>query len=95
MVITDGRSNTGVANIQRVSDTLSKQGVNIIAIGVGAAHQPELKALATDDKNIFTVGSLSQLKHAVWSVKRASCTGKVFNLNFKSTVEYNYSFISD
>ncbi|XP_066936875.1 uncharacterized protein [Clytia hemisphaerica] len=73
LVVTDGRSATGASNIKRASDALSKQGVNIIAIGVGAAYQTELKALATDDSNVFKVGSLSELKNALWSVKRASC----------------------
>lgn len=74
-MITDGRSSTGASNLKKISNTLSKQGVNIIAIGVGSANQDELKALATDDENVFKVGSLSQLKNAVWSVKRASCQG--------------------
>lgn len=74
-MITDGRSRTGAANLRKISSSLSKQGVNIIAIGVGSANQAELKALATDDENVFKVGSLSQLKNAVWSVKRASCQG--------------------
>lgn len=75
LVITDGRSSTGASNLKKISNTLSKQGVNIIAIGVGSVNQDELKALATDDENVFKVGSLSQLKNAVWSVKRASCQG--------------------
>ena len=74
-MITDGRSSTGASNLKKISNTLSKQGVNIIAIGVGSVNQDELKALATDDENVFKVGSLSQLKNAVWSVKRASCQG--------------------
>ena len=74
-MITDGRSSTGASNLKKISNTLSKQGVNIIAIGVGSVNQDELKALATDDENVFKVGSLSQLKDAVWSVKRASCQG--------------------
>ena len=74
-MITDGRSSTGASNLKKISNTLSKQGVNIIAIGVGSANQDKLKALATDDENVFKVGSLSQLKNAVWSVKRASRQG--------------------
>ena len=74
-MITDGRSSTGASNLKKISNTLSKQGVNIISIGVGSVNQDELKALATDDENVFKVGSLSQLKNAVWSVKRASCQG--------------------
>ena len=86
-MVTDGRSSKGSSYLKTISDSLSKQGVNIIAVGVGSSvNQAELRALATDDANVFKVGSLSQLKNAVWSVKRASCQGNHLFCTLKSTV---------
>ena len=75
-MITDGNSNEGVTRVGRASDRLSENGVNIFAVGVGNVNQNELKAIATDEKNIFRVGSLAQLSSAVSSVRKASCEGK-------------------
>ena len=76
LVITDGNSQSGATRVGKASDLLNEQGVNVFAIGVGNVNYNELRAIATDNNNIFRVGNLAQLTTAVNSVRRASCAGK-------------------
>lgn len=77
MVITDGNSQSGVNAVSAASKSLSHSGVNVFAIGVGSSvNSAELRAIASDSRNIFHVSSTRLLNTLINRVEEISCSRK-------------------
>lgn len=78
MVITDGNSQSGVDAVKRASRFLSSfSKANVFAIGVGSSvNSEELRAIASETRNIFHVSSTSLLNTVGSRVKEISCARK-------------------
>ena len=76
IVVTDGRSSNH-ADMQRAAAAIHKMNMNIFAIGVGSGiSQAELKTIASNPHNVFTVTGFSALHQLQATLKKTACIGE-------------------
>ncbi|CAL1543553.1 unnamed protein product, partial [Lymnaea stagnalis] len=75
--LTDGLSNnTAKSTLKLDYGALKDQGVSIISVGIGQYSLAELKAVASDDKNVFTGASFADIEKITLEVAARACQGQ-------------------
>jgi len=77
LVVTDGKASMMSAPMSEATRQLKKDGVTIIAIGVGHAIDPdELSEIATDENHVFTMNGYQYLDDPVNRLVKITCVRK-------------------
>jgi len=77
LVLTDGKASMMSAPMSEVTKNMKKNGVKIVAIGVGkSVDTDELNDIATDEKHVFTMHSYQYLDDPVNRLIKVTCFRK-------------------
>lgn len=85
IVITDGKSNVPVSTSAEAAKL--KMIATVFSIGIGTqVGYMELKAIATDEKHIFTVNNFQALVEIKHSLAIKTCEGNILNFRFHKLI---------
>ena len=88
VLLTDGRSTSGIKKVFEQSNLLRQEGVNIFAMGIGRTiNKDELNIIASDPDidHVFCPKTYAEINSMVEKMREASCYGEYYFMVFSYT----------